>query len=129
VPHQAPARGSIGFALQVGRSLVSREPMAVSRWVTPAMRACISYVRARHKFDVVVCDFLIPAPNFDSLAGCVRFQHNVENGVPWPCPVGGFLYARVPEYCFGPSKPSISSDVSVRRLPREVCRFSQVLRP
>jgi hypothetical protein len=30
------------------------------------------------KFDSVVCDFLVPAVNFDDLSQCVLFQHNVE---------------------------------------------------
>ena len=47
-------------------------------WVTPGMRDQIREVRQLHRFDSVVCDFLAPAPNFESLAGCVLFQHNVE---------------------------------------------------
>jgi glycosyltransferase involved in cell wall biosynthesis len=78
VRHIAPARRSVGFALSVAGSFFSPLPLSVSRWVTPAMRRQIRQIRAAHKFDSVVCDFLVPAPNLDSLKGCVLFQHNVE---------------------------------------------------
>jgi len=42
------------------------------------MKQQLREVRAAHKFDCMVCDFVTPAPNLDSLKGCVLFQHNVE---------------------------------------------------
>lgn len=78
IPYQPPARGSLAFALQVAGGLFHSLPLAVSRWAAPAMRDKIRQLLARETFDSVVCDFLAPAPNFDSLAGCVLFQHNVE---------------------------------------------------
>jgi len=81
VRHDAPPKRSLRFALQVAGSLFSPLPLAVARWVTPAMREQIRQVRREHRFDSVVCDFLAPAPNFDSLDGCVLFQHNVETTI------------------------------------------------
>lgn len=78
VPHHAPPRGSLAFVMQVAGSALSPLPLSISRWVTPAMREQLRQLRARHRFDSVVCDFLTPSPNLDSLAGYVLFQHNVE---------------------------------------------------
>ena len=78
VPHAAPSRRSPRFVLSVAASVFSPLPLSVSRWVTPAMRQQIRDVRAAHRFDSIVCDFLTPAPNLDSLKDCVLFEHNVE---------------------------------------------------
>ncbi len=78
VRHYAPPRRSLKFAVQVAGSVLSPLPLSIARWVTPAMTEQVRRVREQHRFDSVVCDFLAPAPNFDSLAGCVLFQHNVE---------------------------------------------------
>jgi glycosyltransferase involved in cell wall biosynthesis len=78
VKHDAPPKNSPRFALQVASSLFSPLPLAVGRWTTAAMKQTVAEVRRRHDFDSVVCDFLAPALNFPSLAGCVLFQHNVE---------------------------------------------------
>jgi len=78
IAHQPPARGSIAFAAQALIGLASPLPLAVSRWHSPAMSQQVETLLREHAFDSVVCDFLAPAPNFPSLAGCVLFQHNVE---------------------------------------------------
>ncbi len=79
VRHDAPPKNSLKFFASVAGSVFSPLPLAVGRWVTPAMRDQIRQVRQQNKFDAVVCDFLAPAPNFDSLKDCVLFQHNVES--------------------------------------------------
>lgn len=66
------------IALTFATNFFSPLPFAVGRWTLPAMRQTIESVRHRVGFDAVVCDFLAPATNFDSLADCVLFQHNVE---------------------------------------------------
>ena len=78
VPNSAAPRRSLRFAMQVARSVFSPLPLALARWVTPAMGARIRQVRQQNRFDCVICDFLAPSPNFESLSGCVLFQHNVE---------------------------------------------------
>ncbi len=81
VRHRPPASRSLKFALQVAGSIFNPLPLAVARWVAPAMKEQIRLVRQQHRFDSIVCDFIAPAPNFDSLAGCVLFQHNVETTI------------------------------------------------
>lgn len=78
VPHTAPQRGSLAFAAQVAKGLVSNLPVAVSRWTSPEMRRRLTELLRVERFDAVVCDFLFPAANFDDPSQFVLFQHNVE---------------------------------------------------
>jgi glycosyltransferase involved in cell wall biosynthesis len=78
IEHTVPPQRSLAFAGQLAASLVSPLPLAVSRYGTPQMRDKIAELRGRQRFDSIVCDFIAPTPNFDSLRGCVLFQHNVE---------------------------------------------------
>ena len=79
VPHEVPPRGSMAFFGQLAANLFSDKPLSVSRYVGQPMRAKIAELRAKEKFDSVVCDFLFPAPNFDTLDDVVLFEHNVES--------------------------------------------------
>ncbi len=73
-----PRRNSPAFFGQLAGNLFSRLPLAVGRYVSAEMRERIAAVRAQHRFDRIVCDFLSVAPNFPDLSDCVLFQHNVE---------------------------------------------------
>ena len=53
-------------------------PLAIERWKSYEMKRVVSRLRRDEAYDQVVCDFLAPAPNFESLDGVVLFQHNVE---------------------------------------------------
>lgn len=78
VEHRVVDKRSAAFGLQLAGGLVSRLPVAVSRYRSAAMRRKIGEVCAREKFDSIVCDFLFPAPNMPRLEETVLFQHNVE---------------------------------------------------
>jgi glycosyltransferase involved in cell wall biosynthesis len=78
VPHQAPEKSSARFAMQALGNLVSPLPLAISRWESPELRRLIARLRRDERYDKVFCDFLAPAPNFESLEGVALFQHNVE---------------------------------------------------
>jgi polysaccharide biosynthesis protein PslH len=78
IKHPFPPRRSVAFAMQMVSSLLSPLPPSIARYTSEAMRSKIAELRAKHAFDSIVCDFLTPAQNFDSLKGCVLFQHNVE---------------------------------------------------
>jgi glycosyltransferase involved in cell wall biosynthesis len=113
VPHAAPPKGSFAFAMQVPASLFSPLPLAVSRWVAPAMRRQIRRLREAHRFDSVVCDFVAPSPNLDSLAGCVLFQHNVET----------MIWRRMAEHAPGPLRRAYFGLQAARmfRLEKKAC--------
>ena len=78
VPHFVPDKASLAFAGQLLTGLVSKLPVAVSRYRSAAMKRKIEELARNEKFDCVVCDFLFPAPNIPDLDTCVLFQHNVE---------------------------------------------------
>jgi glycosyltransferase involved in cell wall biosynthesis len=78
VRHLASDKKSARFAFEAARNLVSPLPLAIARWESPELRKLITKLRREEKYDKVFCDFLAPAPNFESLEGVVLFQHNVE---------------------------------------------------
>lgn len=78
VRHQARSKTSPLFAVELLSGALSSLPLAVSRWNPPALRQMISELRAAEKYDAVFCDFLAPAPSFESLDDVILFQHNVE---------------------------------------------------
>jgi len=79
VSHSAPDKRSPAFAAQLVQGLFSPLPLAVSRWVSEKMHRKIEEVVRQHRFESIVCDFLVPAPSLgDVLSRAVLFQHNVE---------------------------------------------------
>ena len=78
IPHQPPSKASAGFALQLLTGLFSRFPVAINRWRSEAMRRRIAELDASERYDVILCDFLFPAPNLPDLERAILFQHNVE---------------------------------------------------
>lgn len=78
VPLKLPDRQSPAFLLQAAGALLSPLPLAVSRYRSRQMERLIASLRQSERFDAVVCDFLIPAPNLGELASCILFEHNVE---------------------------------------------------
>jgi len=78
VPLKLPDKQSPAFYLQAAGALFSPLPLAVSRYRSRRMERLIASLRRSQRFDAVVCDFLIPAPNLGGLDGCILFQHNVE---------------------------------------------------
>jgi glycosyltransferase involved in cell wall biosynthesis len=78
VAHEAPSKTSGRFLWQAVKNLASPLPLAIARYESPELRRRITLLRAQESYDKVFCDFLAPAPNFESLEGVVLFQHNVE---------------------------------------------------
>jgi len=78
VAHQPPDKRSFAFVLQLAGSLFAPLPVALGRFVSPAMRTLIAGLQQKHRFDCTVADFLFAAPNIPDLGSAVLFQHNVE---------------------------------------------------
>ena len=78
VPFRPPAKGGVGFFLDLLRNLFSPLPYAIARYESPQLRQEIR--RRAAASDLIVCDFLAPSINVpDGLAApVVLFQHNVE---------------------------------------------------
>jgi polysaccharide biosynthesis protein PslH len=78
IAHRVPAKNTAAFGAQLLKGLISPLPVAVSRYRSEPMKRKIEALSRRERFDLVVCDFVFPAPNIPDLSSCVLFQHNVE---------------------------------------------------
>ena len=69
--------------LTYARHLLSRQPFAFSKYCKPEVAESLRHLVAESSFDVIVCDFLVPAPVIPWDAGCpkVVFTHNVEAAI------------------------------------------------
>ncbi len=83
IEHREAAKGSPAFFLDLLRNLIiSRNPYVLERYQCAAWRESIA--KHAEEADVIVCDFLTPAPNFDGLrlpCPVVLFQHNIESQI------------------------------------------------
>jgi sugar transferase (PEP-CTERM/EpsH1 system associated) len=80
VPRTDPAKGSARFYADAAVSLVDRLPYAVGKYRSAEYRDKAESLLATGGFDLVVCDFLVPAVNMPRTLPCpsVLFTHNVE---------------------------------------------------
>ena len=82
IAHPVLPRTSPRFALQLlGNLLLTDLPLAVTRYQSAALRAVVTDLLARERFDAVVCDFVASGVNMPSVKGAVLFQHNVETTI------------------------------------------------
>lgn len=77
--HEVP-KGSPRFYLQASRFLLDPAPYAVAAYRSAEYRARLDRLLAGPPYDVLVCDFLVPAVNLPAQLPCptVLFTHNVE---------------------------------------------------
>lgn len=79
VPQHRPAKGTPAFFAALLANLLSPDPYVIDRYRSPALAE-----RIRHwcgqDIDLLVCDFIFPAPAVPLTAAVPRivFQHNVE---------------------------------------------------
>ncbi|HSH94256.1 MAG TPA: glycosyltransferase, partial [Roseimicrobium sp.] len=84
IPWHEARKGSIPFYFDLASNLVRDSlPYALSKYRSKAFRAKVDELDAGGKFDLIVCDFLVPSvnlfPRANSLVTPVTlFQHNVE---------------------------------------------------
>jgi polysaccharide biosynthesis protein PslH len=80
IPHRLREKFSIGFYVELLLNLTSSLPYAIKKYESAAMRREIASRQDSNSFDVLVCDFLAPAPNvpLTSHIPTILFQHNVE---------------------------------------------------
>ncbi len=112
IPHATVAKGTWPFYAEALRSLAGSLPYAVGRYRSAAYRAAVERELAKGTYNLVVCDFLVPAVNipWERLSGAgqpahdrprpamVLFTHNVEADI-WrrhaetqPDPLRRFLF-------------------------------------
>jgi sugar transferase (PEP-CTERM/EpsH1 system associated) len=80
LPLQIPERGTIGDYLNLGRGIASGLAYSVVKYCQPQMRKQLQELTRANHFDVIVCDFVLPAEIIPWEAPCpkVVFTHNVE---------------------------------------------------
>jgi sugar transferase (PEP-CTERM/EpsH1 system associated) len=80
VPLQIPEAGSRGDYLNFARALFSPLPYSVWKYCRPGVSAKLHQIAKSGSFDIVVCDFLLPAAILPWDLPCPKiiFTHNVE---------------------------------------------------
>jgi polysaccharide biosynthesis protein PslH len=80
VPRTDPAKGSLAFYSDAAARLFDPLPYATGKYRSTEYRDKVESLLATGQFDLVVCDFLVPAVNMPRELPCpsVLFTHNVE---------------------------------------------------
>src|SRR5262249_16327127 len=80
VPRSDPAKGSPRFYADAALHLIDPLPYAVGKYRSRAYASTIDELLRTRTFDLIVCDFLVPAVNLPRRLPCpsVIFTHNVE---------------------------------------------------
>jgi sugar transferase (PEP-CTERM/EpsH1 system associated) len=80
VPRSHAAKGSLRFYADAAFHIADPLPYAVGKYRSAAFRRWIERLLHEQRFDLIVCDFLVPAVNLPRRLPCpsVIFTHNVE---------------------------------------------------
>ena len=80
VTRSEPAKGTLGFYADAALHLVDPLPYAVGKYRSREMKRRLRALLEEEAYDLVVCDFLVPAVNLPKRLPCpaVIFTHNVE---------------------------------------------------
>lgn len=122
IPFRRSANFSPAFWFELARSIASPLPYTILRYRSTAFRRALTELVERQSFDVVVCDFLMPAVNVPASLPCptVLFQHNVEADI----------WRRHVEVATSPPRRAVLylEWQKIRRFERASCRrFDQVI--
>jgi polysaccharide biosynthesis protein PslH len=80
IPRSDPAKGTVAFYAGVARRIFDPLPYAAGKYRSREYADRVVTLLASGRFDLVVCDFLVPAVNMPVTLPCpaVVFTHNVE---------------------------------------------------
>ena len=80
VPRSDPEKRSLLFYMDAARYLANPLPYAVAKYQSRAYKATLLTLLREQAYDLIVCDFLVPAVNLPKALPCpaVLFTHNVE---------------------------------------------------
>ncbi|HTM03375.1 MAG TPA: glycosyltransferase family 4 protein [Vicinamibacterales bacterium] len=80
VTRHDPAKGSPGFYADAATRVFDRLPYAAGKYRSREYRQTLERLLRTERFDLLVCDFLVPAVNMPRTLPCpsVVFTHNVE---------------------------------------------------
>ncbi len=80
VPLPLPARRSLGEYARAARTMATGRPVTVHKFLHPEVRRRYTELLASSAFDLIVCDFIVPAPlmRWKTPPPTILFTHNVE---------------------------------------------------
>jgi sugar transferase (PEP-CTERM/EpsH1 system associated) len=80
VPRRDPPKGSLSFYADAAMRTLDPLPYAAGKYRSPEYQRLVAQLLASARFDLLVCDFLVPAVNLPRTVPCpsVLFTHNVE---------------------------------------------------
>jgi sugar transferase (PEP-CTERM/EpsH1 system associated) len=80
VPRADPRKGTATFYLDAARYVLDAAPYGVAKYRSAAFRQCVERELRSGRFDLIVCDFLVPSINLPQELPCpaILFTHNVE---------------------------------------------------
>ncbi len=83
VPRTDPPKGTWRFHADAGRYLADPIPYAIAKYRSAAYQQRLCDLLERHRFDAIVCDFLVPLVNAPNQlpSPVVLFTHNVESEI------------------------------------------------
>ena len=83
IPRSEAPKSSFRFYTGVAAHLLDPLPYAVAKYRSRAYRTAVQTCLGEERFDLIVCDFLVPAVNLPSELPCpaVIFTHNVESEI------------------------------------------------
>jgi polysaccharide biosynthesis protein PslH len=83
VTRSEPAKGTLRFYADAALHLVDPLPYAVGKYRSREMKRRLRALLEIEAFDLIVCDFLVPAVNLPERLPCpaVIFTHNVESEI------------------------------------------------
>ena len=83
VDRAEPAKGTLRFYADAAKHLISPLPYAVGKYRSRAFERRLRGMLESRPFDLLVCDFLVPAVNLPDQLPCpaVIFTHNVESEI------------------------------------------------
>ncbi len=120
VPFRPAAKRSVGFWVDLLRSLFSPLPYAIARYRSPELRERVQQLAGAA--DLIVCDFLFPSLNVPDglLPPAVLFEHNVEATI-WQ------RYVSVPQHPVRRAYMRLQWQRMLRHEARECRRFAHVI--
>ena len=102
VPLPLPPRRSLAEYARYARILVAGRPFTIGKYFYPEVRRRYAALLASAQFDIIVCDFIFPAPLMDwnTPPPKILFTHNVEQSArTLPRPEDGTGRIRALTYC------------------------------
>ncbi len=83
IPRSDAVKGTVKFYADAARYLVDPTPYSVAKYRSAPFQERLAHLLRTERFDLVVCDFLVPIVNCPDRLPCpgILFTHNVESEI------------------------------------------------